>query len=139
MVREELAAAGAHVAIWDRSGAAAQAARSAAWVLRSMWLVNRALRSHLLSRWHRRPDLRLLVNCAGIGGASLVAGPKGTHSLDLFRSILDVNLTGSLTLAMARASYGIRCGGLVQKRVPKTPNWLLRKSLAAESAVTGTF
>lgn len=38
---------------------------------------------------------RLLVNCAGIAGASRVVGRKGAHDLDMFTKIVTVNLIGT--------------------------------------------
>lgn len=38
---------------------------------------------------------RILINCAGIGPASLIVSKKGPHDLDLFKRVIDVNLVGS--------------------------------------------
>lgn len=49
--------------------------------------------------------LRTVVNCAGIGPSARILGKKGSHDLELFRSVLSVNLVGTfnvLTLAAAR-------------------------------------
>ncbi|MGH7922765.1 MAG: SDR family NAD(P)-dependent oxidoreductase [Candidatus Dormibacteraceae bacterium] len=43
-------------------------------------------------------DLRLLVNCAGIGPAARVLGRQGPHPLDLFRKVIDVNLVGTFNV-----------------------------------------
>jgi NAD(P)-dependent dehydrogenase (short-subunit alcohol dehydrogenase family) len=40
-----------------------------------------------------------VVNCAGIGGASLVVGKDGEpHPLDAFRNVIDVNLVGTFNV-----------------------------------------
>jgi NAD(P)-dependent dehydrogenase (short-subunit alcohol dehydrogenase family) len=38
------------------------------------------------------------VNCAGIGSAQRVCGKTGPHPIDLFRLVLDINLTGSFNV-----------------------------------------
>jgi NAD(P)-dependent dehydrogenase (short-subunit alcohol dehydrogenase family) len=97
----ELASVGAHVAIWDQNGALA---REVATTIGGLGLeVDVVSETSVMSAlseseaWRR--NLRVLVNCAGIGGASLIAGPKGVHSLDLFRRIIEVNLLGSFNTA----------------------------------------
>lgn len=39
--------------------------------------------------------LHVLVNCAGIAPPALVLGKNGPHALDLFKRVLEVNLTGT--------------------------------------------
>lgn len=41
---------------------------------------------------------RILVNCAGIGGAGRVVGKDGPHSLDAFRKTVEVNLVGTFNV-----------------------------------------
>jgi NAD(P)-dependent dehydrogenase (short-subunit alcohol dehydrogenase family) len=49
--------------------------------------------------------LRISISCAGIGPAEKTAGRKGPHSLDLFESVIRVNLIGSFNvLRLAAAS-----------------------------------
>ena len=49
--------------------------------------------------------LRISVSCAGIGPAEKTAGRKGPHSLDLFETVIRVNLIGSFNvLRLAAAS-----------------------------------
>ncbi|WP_406863787.1 SDR family NAD(P)-dependent oxidoreductase [Streptomyces sp. HUAS MG47] len=43
-------------------------------------------------------ELRLAVNCAGIAPSARVLGRKGPHDLDLFRTVLDVNLLGTFNV-----------------------------------------
>ncbi len=46
--------------------------------------------------------LRTVVNCAGIGPSARVLGRRGVHDLDLFETVLRVNLLGTFTvLALA--------------------------------------
>ncbi|WP_134322660.1 SDR family NAD(P)-dependent oxidoreductase [Cumulibacter soli] len=42
--------------------------------------------------------LRVLINCAGIGAAGRVLSKKGTHSLEMFQKIIDVNLVGTFNM-----------------------------------------
>jgi NAD(P)-dependent dehydrogenase (short-subunit alcohol dehydrogenase family) len=42
--------------------------------------------------------LRIVVNCAGIGPSARILGRKGPHDLDLFRTVLMVNLLGSFNV-----------------------------------------
>jgi len=41
---------------------------------------------------------RILVNCAGIGGARRVVSKDGAHPLDLFKRIIEVNLVGAFNV-----------------------------------------
>lgn len=43
-------------------------------------------------------ELRVVVNCAGIGPASRILGRKGPHDLELFRTVLNVNLLGTFNV-----------------------------------------
>jgi NAD(P)-dependent dehydrogenase (short-subunit alcohol dehydrogenase family) len=42
--------------------------------------------------------LRLAVNCAGIAPSARILSRKGTHGLDLFRTVVDVNLIGTFNV-----------------------------------------
>lgn len=42
--------------------------------------------------------LRMAVNCAGLGWASRVLSKKGVHDLDLFRTVIGVNLVGTFNV-----------------------------------------
>jgi NAD(P)-dependent dehydrogenase (short-subunit alcohol dehydrogenase family) len=49
--------------------------------------------------------LRISISCAGIGPAEKTAGRKGPHSLDVFETVIRVNLIGSFNvLRLAAAS-----------------------------------
>ncbi|MEU6883254.1 SDR family NAD(P)-dependent oxidoreductase [Streptomyces sp. NPDC046712] len=43
-------------------------------------------------------ELRLAVNCAGIAPSARILGRKGPHDLDLFRTVLNVNLLGTFNV-----------------------------------------
>ncbi len=42
--------------------------------------------------------LRIVVNCAGIGAAGRILGRKGPHDLELFRTVLMVNVLGTFNV-----------------------------------------
>jgi NAD(P)-dependent dehydrogenase (short-subunit alcohol dehydrogenase family) len=46
----------------------------------------------------RDKPLRVVVNCAGIGTPAKVVGRSGAFPLDLFRRIVDINLTGTFNV-----------------------------------------
>ena len=46
----------------------------------------------------RRGDLRIVVNCAGIGVAIRTAGRKGPHSLSEFTRVINTNLIGTFNV-----------------------------------------
>ncbi len=54
--------------------------------------------------------LRIVVNCAGVGWAGRVVGKQGPHDLELFRTVVAVNLIGTFNVmrlaaaAMARTA-----------------------------------
>ncbi|GGI05566.1 3-hydroxyacyl-CoA dehydrogenase [Egicoccus halophilus] len=53
-------------------------------------------------------ELRVAVNCAGVGWASRVLGKQGPHDLELFRKVVEVNLIGTfnvLRLAAQAMAY----------------------------------
>ncbi|MBM6404826.1 SDR family NAD(P)-dependent oxidoreductase [Phycicoccus sp. CSK15P-2] len=50
--------------------------------------------------------LRVVVSCAGIGPSARILGRKGTHSIDLYRKVLEVNLLGTFVV-MAVAAEAI--------------------------------
>ncbi|MBM6400158.1 SDR family NAD(P)-dependent oxidoreductase [Phycicoccus sonneratiae] len=47
--------------------------------------------------------LRVVVNCAGIGPSQRILGRKGTHSIDLYRKVLEVNLLGTFVVLTVAA------------------------------------
>ena len=42
--------------------------------------------------------IHIVVNCAGIGSASKTVGKDGPHPLDYFRTVVDINLTGTFNV-----------------------------------------
>ncbi|RZI53753.1 SDR family NAD(P)-dependent oxidoreductase [Rhodococcus sp. WS4] len=42
--------------------------------------------------------LRIVVNCAGVGWASRILSKKGPHDLELFRTVITVNLLGTFNV-----------------------------------------
>lgn len=47
--------------------------------------------------------LRVVVNCAGIGPSARILGRKGTHSIDLYRKVVEVNLLGTFVVMTVAA------------------------------------
>ncbi|MEM8555050.1 MAG: SDR family NAD(P)-dependent oxidoreductase [Pseudomonadota bacterium] len=46
-----------------------------------------------------RGAVRALINCAGVASAAKTLGRDGAHTLELFRKVQDINLTGSFNVA----------------------------------------
>ncbi|GAA1253354.1 SDR family NAD(P)-dependent oxidoreductase [Prauserella halophila] len=42
--------------------------------------------------------LRIVVNCAGIGPSARILSKKGTHDLDLFHKVVNINLVGTFNV-----------------------------------------
>ena len=42
--------------------------------------------------------INIAINCAGIGSASKTVGRDGAHPLDYFKTVLDINLTGTFNV-----------------------------------------
>lgn len=47
--------------------------------------------------------LRVVVNCAGIGPSARILGRKGTHSIELYRKVVEVNLLGTFVVLTVAA------------------------------------
>lgn len=47
--------------------------------------------------------LRVVVNCAGIGPSARILGRKGTHSIDLYTKVVQVNLVGTFVVMTVAA------------------------------------
>ena len=58
----------------------------------------------LLTARERHGPARILVNCAGIGGAARIVGRDGPHPLDAFERIVRVNLTGTFNMMRLAAA-----------------------------------
>ena len=95
-----LAAKGAHVALLDVSFDAAErlaaeiGARAHATDVTSEEQVTAAL----AATEAELGPARILVNCAGIGGARRVVGRDGPHPLESFRRTVEVNLVGTFNV-----------------------------------------
>jgi NAD(P)-dependent dehydrogenase (short-subunit alcohol dehydrogenase family) len=49
-------------------------------------------------------ELRVAVNCAGVGWAARVVGRDGPHELELFRTVIEVNLVGTFNVLRLAAA-----------------------------------
>ncbi len=63
-----------------------------------------AAETALASVVERLGEPRILVNCAGIGLALKTVSKDGTHSLDLFNKVIQVNLVGSFNMIRLAAN-----------------------------------
>ncbi|QIM15623.1 SDR family oxidoreductase [Leucobacter insecticola] len=54
--------------------------------------------------------LRLVVNCAGIAPARRILSSRGVHELELFRRVIDINLTGTFNV--------LRLGSAIMAEMP---------------------
>jgi len=43
-------------------------------------------------------ELRIVVNCAGVGTPGRVVGRSGPHSLESFQTVIDINLVGTFNV-----------------------------------------
>lgn len=57
-------------------------------------------------------NLRILVNCAGIGSAARIVGREGPFPLDVFRKVIEVNLIGTFNVLRLAAQ---RMAGLADE------------------------
>jgi NAD(P)-dependent dehydrogenase (short-subunit alcohol dehydrogenase family) len=49
-------------------------------------------------------DLRIVVNCAGVGTSGRIVGREGPHDLESFRTVIDINLTGTFNVVRLAAA-----------------------------------
>jgi NAD(P)-dependent dehydrogenase (short-subunit alcohol dehydrogenase family) len=99
---EALAERGARVVVADISGEAARAqadklgadARAVACDVAD----ERAVMSAIAAVSETFAWLHGVVHCAGVGAARKVVSPSGPHALDLFESVLRINLTGTFNV-----------------------------------------
>ncbi len=49
-------------------------------------------------------ELRVAVNCAGVGWAARVLGREGPHDLELFRTVIGINLVGTFNVLRLAAA-----------------------------------
>ena len=101
-----LAAAGAHVAVLDRDGE--RAAAVAAEIGGSAHVCDVAdevtVSTALDEALARHGDIRILVNCAGIGTAKRVIGRDGPMPLADFERVIRVNLLGTFNVTRLAAN-----------------------------------
>ncbi len=50
-------------------------------------------------------DLRIVVNCAGVGWAARILSKNGPHDLELFRTVITVNLLGTFNVMRLAANH----------------------------------
>jgi len=95
-----LAAKGAHVALIDLNITAAQKlASELGGAAYAADVSNESQVTDALTAIGRElGPARILVNCAGIGGAQRVVGKNGPHPLDSFRKTIEVNLIGTFNM-----------------------------------------
>ncbi|WP_114395682.1 SDR family NAD(P)-dependent oxidoreductase [Oleisolibacter albus] len=95
-----LAAAGARVALLDVNHEAAQrvAAEIGGLALACDVTAADSVQQAIAAARSAHGAARIVVNCAGIAPPAKVLGRDGPHSLDLFRTVIDVNLVGSFNL-----------------------------------------
>ncbi|MEO1600769.1 MAG: SDR family oxidoreductase [Pseudomonadota bacterium] len=104
-----LRAAGAPVAIFDRDldRGQALAAEIGALAVSCDVTSEASVTSALAEAAEAHGPARIAVSCAGIAPAAKVAGRKGAHPMDLFQTVIDVNLVGTMRV-MAHASQAMR-------------------------------
>ncbi len=60
--------------------------------------------------------VRVLVNCAGIGGAMRTVGKSGAHPLDVFKQTIEVNLVGTFNVLRLVAERLVREPAIGEER-----------------------
>jgi NAD(P)-dependent dehydrogenase (short-subunit alcohol dehydrogenase family) len=101
-----LAAADAKVAILDRDAERGSAVAAEVGGLFAACDVadGEAAAKAIAAARHRHGAARILVNCAGIGGAARIVGRDGPASLETFETIVRVNLVGTFNMMRLAAS-----------------------------------
>ena len=105
---ERLAAAGAHVTIVDlptSQGKAIAENLDGVWFAPADVTDEDAIAAALAGLAGRGRDLRIVVNCAGIGTPAKVVGKKGPFPLDQFRKTVEVNLLGTFNVIRLAAEH----------------------------------
>jgi NAD(P)-dependent dehydrogenase (short-subunit alcohol dehydrogenase family) len=97
---QRLASEGAKVAVLDRNGDAANAVaeETGGIGIAADITDTQSVETALDQITEAQGTPRILVNCAGIGGASRIVGRDGPHELDLFERIITVNLLGTFNV-----------------------------------------
>ena len=104
-----LAAAGARVAVFDLNETEGQAvAREIGGVFAPCNVADAKSAEHAVAAAQAAHGAaRILVTCAGIAPAGKIVGRNGPMALDLFRSVIDVNLNGTFNV-MRLAAAGLQ-------------------------------
>jgi NAD(P)-dependent dehydrogenase (short-subunit alcohol dehydrogenase family) len=106
---ERLAEAGAHVTIVDLPGSQGKAVADRLGDRVSFAAADvtdaDAISAALAAIADSGRDLRIVVNCAGIGTPAKVVGKKGPFPLDLFRQTIGVNLIGTFNVIRLAAEH----------------------------------
>jgi NAD(P)-dependent dehydrogenase (short-subunit alcohol dehydrogenase family) len=106
---ERLAAAGAHVTIVDlptSEGKAVAATLGDGATFAAADVTDEdAIAAALAGIAERGIPLRIVVNCAGIGGSARVVGKKGPFPLEMFRKTVEVNLCGTFNVIRLAAAH----------------------------------
>ena len=102
----ELAARGAKVAILDRNAELAQqVAQQTGGIACACDITDSASVQHALDAAREaHGPLRILVNCAGVGGARRVVGKNGPMPLEEFSQIININLIGTFNVIRLAAA-----------------------------------
>jgi 2-dehydro-3-deoxy-L-rhamnonate dehydrogenase (NAD+) len=92
-IAERFVASGANVVLWDVDGTAAQAAaeKVGAASAAQVNVTDAASVAAAAKNAHRFGSIDVLINAAGINGP---IGPVETYSIDAWRQVIDINLTG---------------------------------------------
>jgi NAD(P)-dependent dehydrogenase (short-subunit alcohol dehydrogenase family) len=101
-----LAARGAKVAVLDRDTekAAAVAEEIGGFLATCDVADGEGAEAAIAAARERHGPARVLVNCAGIGGAARIVGREGPASLEGFETIIRVNLVGTFNMMRLAAS-----------------------------------
>ncbi len=104
----QLARAGARVAILDRNGQAAAAVAAEVGGFAAVCDVAspEGAQAALAEAREALGPARILVHCAGVGGARRILGREGPQPLEEFARILNINLLGAFNM-LRLAAYGM--------------------------------
>ncbi|MFN6977616.1 MAG: SDR family NAD(P)-dependent oxidoreductase [Gemmobacter sp.] len=101
-----LRAGGAQVVLFDRdaAGAVALAAEIGAHAATVDVTDEASVTAGIAAAKAAMGRITALVNCAGIGPARRTLGREGAHPIDLFRSVIDINLVGTFNVLRLAAA-----------------------------------
>ena len=111
---ERLAAAGAHVTIVDlptsQGKVVADTLGDAVSFAAADVTDEHAIAAALAGIGVRGIPMRIVVNCAGIGGSARVAGKNGPFPMEKFRKTVEMNLFGTFNVIRLAAAHMVREG-----------------------------